>query len=268
MPFVQDARTELLTDARALSLSQVLLNNSVVAQNEGWIGTSVQWRTTPEQVPAGTEIKIRITDSRGEMVLSDETKVVAAGASGSGNADGGKDRQSQQQHQAQHTDGEGERDGAVSSGNAQHMDDPTGSGAHGDDGEDDLEALPAVPPRGPGNDIGGESMSVHGAGGSASSASLTGAAAGASEGCAGRRFLDTRSVLLAEALFHSLDSGSSSVPTGIDHAGAVAMPTAAGAMSAPTAPAGSSVSGTSASGALPTSDSALSGISGTVPTST
>ncbi|POY70525.1 hypothetical protein BMF94_6439 [Rhodotorula taiwanensis] len=205
---------------------KVLLNNSVVAQNEGWTGTSVQWRATPEQLPAGTEIKIRITDSRGEMVLSDATKVMAAGASGSDNADGGKDRQSQQQHQAQHTDGEGERDGAVRSGNAQHMDDPTGSGAHGDEGEDDLEALPAVPPRGPGNDIGGERSS------------------------------------------EGLDSGSSSMMTGIDHAGAVAMPTAAEAMSSPSAPAGSSVSQDSASGALPTSNAALSGSSSTATTST
>ncbi|GAA5981022.1 hypothetical protein JCM10908_003953 [Rhodotorula pacifica] len=55
---------------------KVLLNNTVVSQNEGWTGNSVQWRSTPEQVPVGTKIKIRISDSEGQMVLSDATKVI------------------------------------------------------------------------------------------------------------------------------------------------------------------------------------------------
>lgn len=64
----------LLTKCR----SQIILNNTVVSQNEGWTGNSVQWRSTEEQVPVGTKIKIRITDSEGQMVVSDATRVVPA----------------------------------------------------------------------------------------------------------------------------------------------------------------------------------------------
>lgn len=55
---------------------QIILNNTVASQNEGWAGNSVQWRSTPEQVPVGTKIKIRLSDSDGQMVLSDITEVV------------------------------------------------------------------------------------------------------------------------------------------------------------------------------------------------
>ncbi|KAG0664023.1 hypothetical protein C6P46_001883 [Rhodotorula mucilaginosa] len=61
---------------------KVILNNTVVSQNEGWTGNSVQWRSTEEQVPVGTKIKIRITDSEGQMVVSDVTRVVPASDSG------------------------------------------------------------------------------------------------------------------------------------------------------------------------------------------
>ena len=68
----------LLTNYR----TQIILNNTVVSQNEGWTGNSVQWRSTEEQVPVGTKIKIRITDSEGQMVVSDVTRVVPASDSG------------------------------------------------------------------------------------------------------------------------------------------------------------------------------------------
>ncbi|GAA5876543.1 hypothetical protein JCM3774_003133 [Rhodotorula dairenensis] len=55
---------------------KVIVNNKVVSQNEGWTGNSVQWRSTPGQIPIGSEIKIRLSDSEGQMVLSDVTKVV------------------------------------------------------------------------------------------------------------------------------------------------------------------------------------------------
>ncbi|GAA5960153.1 hypothetical protein JCM8115_002528 [Rhodotorula mucilaginosa] len=61
---------------------KIILNNTVVSQNEGWTGNSVQWRSTEEQVPVGTKIKIRITDSEGQMVVSDVTRVVPASDSG------------------------------------------------------------------------------------------------------------------------------------------------------------------------------------------
>ncbi|BGP52553.1 hypothetical protein JCM8202v2_000108 [Rhodotorula sphaerocarpa] len=98
---------------------KVLLNDSVVAQNEGWTGTSVQWRGTEEQVPVGTSIMIRILDSGGQMVLSGPTTVVA----GETHPKDGDNDKPDSEHAAGRSD-EGGSDGSAKETDAHLMDDP------------------------------------------------------------------------------------------------------------------------------------------------
>ncbi|GAA6051921.1 hypothetical protein JCM3770_006577 [Rhodotorula araucariae] len=127
---------------------KIFLDDSVVSQNEGWTGNSVQWRASEDQVPTGTVVKVRVIDSQGDSVLSDGTlvtdgKPTAGGGGGGGGSPHGEDRDGQ---------------GASSTGRYQPMTDPlVPGGAHvgipamstsvlgdgyGDDGYASTEVMP------------------------------------------------------------------------------------------------------------------------------
>lgn len=60
---------------------KVYLNDKVVSQNEGWETNYVQWRANADQVPAGTSVRVRVTDSTGQSVMSEPTVVESDGKS-------------------------------------------------------------------------------------------------------------------------------------------------------------------------------------------
>ncbi|BGP28449.1 hypothetical protein JCM10296v2_000182 [Rhodotorula toruloides] len=62
---------------------KVYLNDKVVSQNQGWSTNYVQWRASADQVPAGTSVRVRVTDSSGQTVMSEPTVVEGNGKSAS-----------------------------------------------------------------------------------------------------------------------------------------------------------------------------------------
>ncbi|KAJ8297225.1 hypothetical protein OF846_000457 [Rhodotorula toruloides] len=62
---------------------KVYLNDKVVSQNQGWSTNYVQWRASADQVPAGTSVRVRVTDSSGQTVMSEPTVVEGDGKSAS-----------------------------------------------------------------------------------------------------------------------------------------------------------------------------------------
>ncbi|BGP21297.1 hypothetical protein JCM10295v2_000169 [Rhodotorula toruloides] len=62
---------------------KVYLDDKVVSQNQGWTTNYVQWRASPDQVPAGTSVRVRVTDSSGQTVMSEPTVVEGDGKSAS-----------------------------------------------------------------------------------------------------------------------------------------------------------------------------------------